>query len=261
MPQKNHETEHESNCKRILEQYLVPNPDDDDVVVLSDIDRHAAVLVSRTNAVALSGEAAEILYASFFNRVAHKNLPPNLKQVLDPTVLSFDKVESTARWAAQSAADKIFELSDVPPKVEESSTFSVTAGDYLAHCDFGEGKIKAEYSGQVTNTRVNTTSVAWYSAEVSLKDKHSIVACGSAMSVSARGPLFGTTLYPLPASAAIGINCTACAGCAACAACAACALCDFSPAAALGLVTVDGTLGVVGVAGASLTFGILRAKK
>lgn len=257
---ENHETVHESNCKRTLGQYLVPNSADDDIVVLSDTDRHAAVLVSRTNAVALSGEATEILYASFFDRVTHKNLPPKLNQILDPTLLSFDKVDSTARWAAQSAADKIFDLSDAPPKVGESSTYSVAAGDYVAHCDFGEGKIKAEYSGQVINTKVNTTSVAWYSAEVSLKDKHSIVACGSSMSVSARGPLFGTTLYPQPVAAALGVNCNGCAVCAACAACAGCALCDFSPAAALGLVTVDGTLGVIGVAGAALTFGVLRAK-
>jgi hypothetical protein len=260
MPQENRDTEHERNCQRILGQYLVPHPADDNIVVLSDTVRHAAVLVSRTNAVALSAEATEIIHASFFNRVGNKSLPPNLKAILDPTVLSYDKVESTARWAAQSAADKLFELSDTPPSIVESSTFPVAAGDYLAHCDFGEGKIKAEYSGQVTNTRVNATSVAWYSANVSLKDKHSIVAPGSAMTVSARGPLFGTALYPQPAAAALGVNCSGCAVCAACAACAGCALCDFSPAAALGLVTVDGTLGVIGVAGAALTFGVLRAK-
>jgi hypothetical protein len=260
MGQESPETEHENNCQRVLGQYLVPSPADDDIVILSDVTRHAAVLVSLTNAVALSGEATEILYASFFDRVAKKNVPPNLKQILDPTVLSFDKVDSTARWAAQSAADKIFELSDAPPKIAKPTTFSVSAGDYIAHCDFGEGKIKAEYSGQVTKTTVNTTSVAWYSAEVSLKDKHSIVACGSTMSVSARGPIFGTTLYPQPASAALGVNCSGCAVCAVCAACAGCALCDFSPAAALAIVTVDGTIGVIGVAGAALTFGVLRAK-
>jgi len=257
MPEKHSETEHESNCNRTLEQYLVPSSADDHIVVLSDTARHAAVLVSRTNLVALSGEATEILYASFFDKVAHKNLPPNLKQILDPTSLRFDKVESAARWAAQSAADKIFELSDAPPRIEEASTFNVAAGDYIAHCDFGEGKIKGEYSGEVTNIRVNTTMVAWYSAEVSLKDKHSMVACGSSMSVSARGSLFGTTLYPQPAAAALGVNCS---GCAVCAACTGCALCDFSPAAVAALVTVDGTLGVIGVAGAALTFGVLRAK-
>lgn len=252
--------DHSMECenKFTLDQYLLPNPADEDVIVLSDTARAAAVLVSQTNAVALSGEAATILYASIFERYAQKDRPPNLKQILDPTVLSFDKIDSASRWLTQSAADGIFKLSDTPPTVGDRVSAHVEPGDYLADCDFGEGKIKAEYSGEVTKVRVNSTTIYWYAAEVSLKDKHSINECGSAMAVSARGAMFGTTLYPLPGGAAIGVNCSGCAVCAACAGCAACALCDFSPAAALGLVTVDGTLGVIGVAGAALTFGVLR---
>ena len=246
--------------KRTLDQYLIPNPADDEVVILSDTARAAAVLVSRTNAVALSGEAATIIYTSFFERDAQKDRPPKLNQIIDPTMVSCDKVDNASRWLTQSAADDIFKLSDEPPTLGESVILHVEPGDYIADCDFGEGKIKAEYSGQVTKTRLNTTTVYWYAADVSLKDKHSLAECGSAMAVSARGALFGTTLYPLPVSAALGVNCNGCAVCAACAACAGCALCDFSPAAALGLVTVDGTIGVIGVAGAALTFGVLRNK-
>lgn len=225
----------------VLDHYLVPNPADKEVIVLSTEDLTGAIVASRTNLVALSGEAARIVHNAFLNRES-----TTVRAAIDP---GHDAVERTSLWLRDVSADGIFIMTTEHPRTEIGAPTVVHAGSQLALTDVGENNgITLEYDGTVTNMIINGTRVIWYSAVETPPAMREIPAARFAESVSAHGSL-GTSLYPKPARTNLGVNCAGCAVCAACTACAGCVLCgglNFAVAA----IGVDGTLGVIGVAAA-----------
>jgi hypothetical protein len=235
----------------ILDNYLIPNPSDHEVVILSDSEMNTSVVASRSNTIVLSAEATKLLYSAFVGAV-----PAKLRDIIDsdPGV-----IEDAACWIRDSKEEGLFGLSEIAPSREISAPASIEAGSYIAVTDFYTGHergVPVEYPGKVTKSTFRDTIVYWFMADISVG--HTAMAVEYA-GISTRGP-FGYSLFPKPVSTTLGANCNLCALCGGCGACGACALCggvNFG-VAVLATVAVDATLAAINAAS---SFAVLRERQ
>jgi len=229
----------------ILDSYLIPNPIDRQMVVLTDAGMSAAVLATKGNIVALSTEATKLLERSFLEQV-----PVRIKDLLEERP---EAIETALSWVKDSSEDGVFVLAEKPPNKKVSAPTPIDAGSSIPAVEFGkDGGVKVEYRGTYTTAQINETTLYWYISGVSLKEQNRMLGVGYEASVGTKGP-FGLSLYPKPMEARIGVHCGACKGCGVCGACGACALCggvDFAAA----LIAVDATLAAVALADAISAF-------
>jgi hypothetical protein len=232
-----------------LEQFLTPNPTDREVVVLSDNEMSCSIMASRSHTVAMSGEATSLVHAAFLQAV-----PVRLGDLMQETPARRD---TALTWIRDSIDEGMFGVSQDAPKRTIAPPVAIDANAQIAITDFGEGRgVPVEYPGTVTRAVVNRTTVYWYAASVSLREKQLVSILGYETSVSTQGP-FGMGLLPRAVRGGIGVNCGACKGCAVCAACAGCTLCGGVDLLA-GAIGVDGVLGVISLSSSLEGFNSLR---
>jgi len=234
----------------LLEQFLTPNPTDREVVVLADKEMSGSVMVSRSHTVAMSGEATRLVHSALVDAA-----PLKLRDVLHST----PRLETALTWIKDSIEEGMFGVSPEPPPRTKAAPTTIDARSHIAVSDFAEGVgVPVEYPGTVTRVTVNRTTLYWYSADVSLKEKRLVPTIGYESSVSMQGPL-GIGLLPKPVPAEIKVHCGRCGVCGVCGACGACGLCggvDFAAA----LVAVDAVIAAVAAVNAVSAFGALRAQ-
>ena len=219
-------------------QYLAPHAHERVIVVLSDRARSSAFLLTSSDSAVLSPDAAEILYRAFVSD--------------EDEVLAGD-------WGQAAVDDQVLRNVDTRPERGRTSVSQVGPGEAIApNPTAGEDDITVELAGSVTHLLVNDTELYWYEADDELAAAYGYAVPKQAVGAVARGDMFNTKLMARRVGGGLGVNCTGCALCAVCGGCAGCAVCGPSPAAALGLVGIDTTLGIVGVAGSSLAVEALR---
>jgi hypothetical protein len=235
-----------------LGQFLTPNPTDREVVVLSDNEMSCSIMVSRSHTVAMSGEATSLVHSALFGAV-----PARLRDLVREQP---GRLETVLPWINGTIEEGMFGLSQEAPKRTIAPPTAIEANAHIAVTDFGEGRgVPVEYPGTVTRAQINRTTMYWYAAGVSLREKKLISAIGYEGSVTTQGPL-GIGLLPRPVGGGLGVNCNGCKTCAVCAACAGCGLCGGVDLAA-GVIGVDGVLGVIGLAGSVTAFESLRSRQ
>lgn len=245
-----------ADASHALEQFVVPNPKDEEIVFLSDAHYTSAVMASKSNTVVLSSEAARILHHGFLgaeDTAAGHVRPTRLREI---TSAAANRPEP-AEWLRDSAADEIFGLSADAPQIRIHSRSRVAEGSKIPATVVKGGGVPVEYAGTLVEATVNKTRVFWYTASVRLDEKHHVPRHETAAAVSTSGPIWGSSLYPKATQGMVGVHCGRCGLCGVCGACGTCGLCggvDFAAA----LVAVDAIIATVAAVNAAQVFGALR---
>jgi hypothetical protein len=231
--------------------FLAPNEHERVIVALSDKPRSSAFLLTSSDSAVLSPDAADILYRAFV-------IEQDAVGANDSARRDRQAVED---WIQAVVDEQILRHVDAQPERQHVSVSEVSPGQVIApNPTAGGDDISVEVAGTVTRLLVNRTELYWFEADADLAASYGYAVPRQAGGAVARGDVFSTKLMARRVGGGLGINCTACAGCAVCGGCAGCAICGPSPAAALALVGVDTTLGIVGVAGSSLAAEVLRER-
>lgn len=228
--------------------HLAPHDDERIVVVLSDQARSSAFVLTSSESAVLAPSATDVLHRAFLEveRADTVRLP-------EPGVAD--------DWTQLLADEHLLQIADTRPELGEVVVSHAAPGDVIAPNPTEGGQdITVEVGGTVLQRRINRTDVYWFEAETDLAAEYGYAFPRQGGGVVARGDIFNTKLMARPVGGGLGVNCAGCAVCAACGGCAGCAICGPSPAAALGIVGVDVTIGVIGVAGSSLAAEALRGR-
>jgi hypothetical protein len=239
-------------------QYLVPQPKGGELVVLADSVLNAALVATIDRTMMLSPLAASTLRNALLGSpqqmLGKKIVPLSIGDAVSGTA---EQRQGALTWLHDLVEDGWFLFSARPPAAQITRQGRIAAGGHIPAATFGGGKgVPVEYEGTTIIATVGRVKTHWYFADISLRDKQSIVDHGRAASVTDVGPL-GTTLYPKAAPMRVGANCSICGACGTCGACGACALCggvDFG-VALTAAVAVDASLALVN---AISVFGALR---
>ena len=213
------------------------------VVVLTDADHTSSILLTASDAAALTGAATESLFTAFFGDRGGG----------EPSGQGDD------RWLREFVGAGVVQAVTEAPERGDVETSTVHAGDVIAPNPLpGRGDISVARDGRVLRRNVDEADVYWYESAAPLSTEFGVTTPDGAGSVHTHGEILGTSLLPRRIDGGQGFSCVPCAGCAICGGCAGCAVCGPSPAAVAGLVGIDTTLGVIAVAGASHVAEILR---
>lgn len=253
-----------------LQGFLAPKESDTYIIVLTDAEHSSSVLLSSSNAVVLTGRATEIIYKAFFasrrrqvstrreaaDDAAREEEPLRLATIVGVKAAARD---SATRWLTEFTDEGVLSLVTEPPVYGVVDIREIEAGEPIAPNPVpGRAEISVESDGELRHREINGTGIYWYESSASFTRDLGVTVPATEGSVLTRGEIMGTMLLPRPIGGGVGLHCGACAGCASCGGCALCLACGPSPAAALGLVGVDTTLGVVAAAASSLAFESLR---
>ena len=227
--------------------YLAPHDHERMIVVLSDKVRSSAFMLTSSDSAVLSPDAADILYREFVGE----------EDVVDARGARRDRYAND--WGQAVVDEQVLRNVDAQPERGHVSVSEVSPGQVIApNPTEGADDITVELAGTVTRRLINRTELYWFEAHTALATTYGYAVPRQAAGAIARGDMFNTKLMARRVGGGLGVNCAGCAVCAVCGGCAGCAICGPSPAAALGLVGVDTTLGIVGVAGSSLAAEALR---
>ncbi|WP_037307059.1 hypothetical protein [Amycolatopsis orientalis] len=218
------------------------------IVVLSDKARSSAFMLTSSDSAVLSPDAADILYREFMIEEDAANAGGGAWR---------DRYDSD--WGQAVVDEQVLRNVDAQPERGHVSVSEVGPGQIIApNPTEGADDITVEVAGTVTRRLINRTELYWFEADTDLAATYGYAVPRQAAGAIARGDMFNTKLMARRVGGGLGVSCAGCAVCAVCGGCAGCAICGPSPAAALGLVGVDTTLGIVGVAGSSLAAEALR---
>lgn len=207
-----------SSCSTLGDYYIIPGPGGTtEVVLMTDEDFSCGIMALPGNTLSVTGDAISLLYEAFF--ISY----PSKVSDLNPTN---DYDISSLLVALNNAG--VISFTKEPPAQEERVEYPVAVGEIINRpisscicCNILE-PIPAQYPGRVICIRIGFIIIYIYISSVLLSSINCGKECpGGYNAISTEGP-FGFSVYPEPASTAIGSNCGACGVCGVCGACGLC---------------------------------------